>query len=143
MGKPPCTLLKSLATVPSTAATTGVPRGARMSIASCWRLPPRVSAKLSFKSGMCAPSTGRRNGAASGTDSPLAIAEPGEAGVIAAAVAGVGRGGANTGVGIGAGVVVGKGIVGRGGRVRDAGTSRLVGAGAGARGVDPVGAGRQ
>src|ERR1700693_4340174 len=103
-----------------------------MSIASCCRLPPRVSAKLSFRSGMCAPSTGRRNGAASGTDSALAIADPGEAGPVAVAVAIGGavarRGGTNGGVGVGVGVVVGNGIVGRGGRgpLRAVGTSPLV-----------------
>src|SRR3954463_2921160 len=55
---PPALLSNSLATVPSSTATTGVPLGARMSRASCSRLPLRASwnERTSLSGGM--PSTG-------------------------------------------------------------------------------------
>ena len=46
MVRPPCLLVNSFSMRPSSTATTGVPRGARMSMAS-WTWPVRPSAKLS------------------------------------------------------------------------------------------------
>src|SRR5437868_1604201 len=54
---PPATLRKSFATRPSSAATTGVPRGAMMSSASCGRMP-RFSSKLSRRALRGNPFTG-------------------------------------------------------------------------------------
>src|SRR5438094_10618329 len=58
MVSPPGTLVKSFWTTPSSTASTGVPRGARMSIASCTR-PPRISLKLSRSWLASTPCTGR------------------------------------------------------------------------------------
>src|SRR6478736_4936676 len=58
MASPPALLLEILATSPSSAASTGVPRGAMMSSALCLRLVPRASLKLSCNCEARTPCTG-------------------------------------------------------------------------------------
>ena len=59
MVRPPAALVNNLAMRPSTAATTGVPRGAWMSSASCRRLPPpRSSSKVDRSDDASTPATG-------------------------------------------------------------------------------------
>ena len=58
MVRPPGMLVKSFAILPSSTAITGVPRGAGMSSASCFRMPPRLSLNVSDSCMALTPSTG-------------------------------------------------------------------------------------
>ena len=75
---PPALLSKSLATMPSAAATTGVPCGAMMSMASCTRFSPRAWVKVSTSWPATMPCTGISNaaGRSVGVAGAVALAAP-------------------------------------------------------------------